>query len=63
MPGQRKIIVTTEKDAVRLMHNPYFPKDIKPFTFFLPINVRMVKGVDDHDLREEIKNQINAKTV
>lgn len=63
MPGQRKIIVTTEKDAVRLMHNPYFPKDIKPFTFFLPINVRMVKGVDDHDLIEEIKNQINAKTV
>lgn len=61
MPGQRKIIVTTEKDAVRLMHNPYFPKELKPFTFFLPINVRMVRGVEDHDLIEEIKNQINIK--
>lgn len=58
MPGKRKIIVTTEKDAVRLMHNPYFPKEIKPFTFFLPIEVRMVRGVDDHDLMEEIRNQI-----
>ena len=58
MPGQRKIIVTTEKDAVRLMHNPYFPKDLKPFTFYLPVSVRMVRGVDDHDLIEEIKNQI-----
>ena len=58
MPGQRKIIVTTEKDAVRLMHNPYFPKDLKPYTFFLPVEVKMVKGVDDHDLIEEIKNHI-----
>lgn len=58
MPGKHKIIVTTEKDAVRLMHNPYFPKSLKPFTFYLPIKVRMVKGVDDHDLIEEIKNQI-----
>ena len=61
MPGERKIIVTTEKDAVRLMHNPYFPKELKPFTFYLPVNVRMVKGVDDHDLIEEIKQSINNK--
>ena len=61
MPGERKIIVTTEKDAVRLMHNPYFPKELKPFTFYLPVNVRMVKGVDDHDLIEEIKSQITKK--
>lgn len=61
MPGKHKIIVTTEKDAVRLMHNPYFPKELKPFTFFLPIQVRMVKGVDDHDLIEEIKQSINNK--
>ena len=61
MPGQRKIIVTTEKDAVRLMHNPYFPKSLKPFTFYLPVNVRMVRGVDDHDLIEELKLQIGKK--
>lgn len=61
MPGQRKIIVTTEKDAVRLMHNPYFPKELKPFTFYQPIEVRMVRGVDDHDLIEELKQQIRSK--
>lgn len=58
MKGKRRIIVTTEKDAVRLMHNPYFPKALKPFTFYLPVNVRMLRGVEDHDLIEEIKNQI-----
>ena len=58
MRGNRKIIVTTEKDAVRLMHNPYFPKELKPYTFYLPVNVRMLRGVDDHDLIEEIRNQI-----
>lgn len=61
MPGQKKIIVTTEKDAVRLMHNPYFPINLKPFTFFLPVNVRMVKGVEDHDLIDELKSLIKNK--
>ena len=61
MRGKHKIIVTTEKDAVRLMHNPYFPKTLKPFTFYLPVNVRMLKGVDDHDFITEIKNQIRQK--
>lgn len=61
MPGQRKIIVTTEKDAVRLMHNPYFPQEIKPFTFYQPISVRMVKVIDDKDLIEEIKHEITTQ--
>lgn len=61
MSGKHKIIVTTEKDAVRLAHNPYFPKELKPFTFYLPVSVRMVRGVEDHDLIEELKNQIGKK--
>lgn len=61
LKGQRKIIITTEKDAVRLLHNPYFPRDLKPFTFYLPINVRMIKGVEDHDLMEELKAMIRKK--
>ena len=63
LKGKHKIIVTTEKDAVRLMHNPYFPKELKPFTFYLPITVKMLKGVEDHDLIEEIKAQIGRKEV
>lgn len=61
LKGERKIIVTTEKDAVRLMHNPYFPKELKPFTFYQPINVRMLRGVDDHDLIDELKAQIKTE--
>lgn len=49
MKGERKIIITTEKDAVRLVHNPYFPTELKPYTFYQPISVDMVAGTYDHD--------------
>ncbi|MDE6454288.1 MAG: tetraacyldisaccharide 4'-kinase [Muribaculaceae bacterium] len=39
MRGKSKIIVTTEKDAVRLSCNPYFPHELKAVTFYLPIKV------------------------
>ena len=55
MPGERKIIVTTEKDAVRLMHNPYFPQDLKPFTFYQPVAVKMINGLDDKVFIDELK--------
>lgn len=58
MPGERKIIVTTEKDAVRLMHNPYFPRELKPFTFYQPVTVRMINGLDDKDFMEELRGAI-----
>lgn len=61
MLGERKIMVTTEKDAVRLMHNPYFPKDLKPYTFYLPVHVRMIKAIDEKDLIEEIKNDLKIE--
>ncbi|MCH5221801.1 MAG: tetraacyldisaccharide 4'-kinase [Muribaculaceae bacterium] len=37
--SQRSIIITTEKDAVRLAANPYFPFDLKAVTYYLPIEV------------------------
>ncbi|WP_300937672.1 tetraacyldisaccharide 4'-kinase [Muribaculum intestinale] len=39
MKGENRIIVTTEKDAVRLSCNPYFPHELKAVTFYLPIKV------------------------
>ena len=39
MRGENRIIVTTEKDAVRLSCNPYFPHELKASTFYLPIEV------------------------
>ncbi len=41
LPGERKIIITTEKDAVRLAYNPYFPPKLKPFVFYQPIAVNL----------------------
>lgn len=39
MKGSRKMIVTTEKDAVRLVGNPYIPDRIKSHIYYLPIKV------------------------
>lgn len=44
MRGENKIIVTTEKDAVRLSCNPYFPHELKAVTFYLPIEVEFVQS-------------------
>ena len=40
MEGERKIIVTTEKDSVRLAGNPYFPQELKQHIYYLPIEVK-----------------------
>lgn len=40
LKGKQRIIITTEKDAVRLAANPYFPYELKAHTFFLPVEVR-----------------------
>lgn len=60
MQGERKLIVTTEKDAVRLMHNPYFPQELKPFVFYQPIGVKMLSGPygHDNDLIEDLKSEL-----
>lgn len=39
LKGNQRIIVTTEKDAVRLAANPYYPHDLKAMTYFLPVEV------------------------
>jgi len=59
MKGARKIILTTEKDAVRMIHNPYFPVKLKPFCFYLPIKVS-INGPDSEEkffdtLKESIR--------
>lgn len=37
-----KILVTTEKDAVRLANNPYFPPEIRSRAFYMPIAVEFL---------------------
>ncbi|WP_304371676.1 tetraacyldisaccharide 4'-kinase [uncultured Duncaniella sp.] len=42
LPGEDKFIVTTEKDAVRLFNNPYFPHALKAKVFYVPIKVGFI---------------------
>ncbi len=42
MNGTNRYIVTTEKDAVRIANNPYYPHDLKSATFYLPIKVEFL---------------------
>ncbi|MCI9285376.1 MAG: tetraacyldisaccharide 4'-kinase [Muribaculaceae bacterium] len=42
IPEGEKFIATTEKDAVRLFNNPYFPHSLKPYIFYVPIKVGFI---------------------
>jgi len=40
LQGSKKFIITTEKDAVRMAGNPYFPHNLKPYVFYQPVQVK-----------------------
>ena len=42
MNGKKRFVLTTEKDAVKLAHNPYFPHALKAVTFYMPVSVDFV---------------------
>lgn len=54
IPAQHKYIITTEKDAVRLANNPYFPHELKALTFYLPIKVEF-----DNNTGADFINDLN----
>lgn len=60
MKGMRKIIVTTEKDAVRMADNPYFPFSLKPYCFYLPIEMKMVSEESGHSLLDTLRSSIKS---
>ena len=39
MPGEQKYILTTEKDSVRILNNPYFPPELREYIYYIPIKV------------------------
>lgn len=63
MKGERKIIVTTEKDAVRLSCNPYVPKDLKPYFFYLPVVVEMDNAFGNSNLIQELRDKLERPDV
>ena len=59
LPGNRKFIITTEKDAVRLSNNPYFPHALKSCIFYLPIKVEFLPQCEqpfDETLKTMLRN-------
>lgn len=41
--GANKYVLTTEKDAVRLAACPYYPARLRPYTYYIPIEVEFVQ--------------------
>ncbi len=59
--GNQRIIVTTEKDAVRLAANPYYPHELKAHTYSLPIQVDFDTYGTPPDIVETIEKFIAHK--
>ncbi len=59
LKGAQRIIVTTEKDAVRLASNPYFPHELKASTYYLPVKVEFDAFGNCPDIIEVIEKYIN----
>lgn len=58
--GNRKAIITTEKDAVRMASNPYFPHELKQSTFYVPIKVSFESPVPNQDFIGTLKKRMLA---
>lgn len=57
-----KFLITTEKDAVRLANNPYFPPSLRSRSYFIPITVEEMSD-DGQTLAESIKLMIRNYNV
>ena len=55
--GENKFIVTTEKDAVRILNNPYFPLDMRDYIYYVPIKVGFL-NLDDTDFITTLTQKI-----
>jgi len=42
--AEKKIIVTTEKDAARLLHHPALKNELKSYLYALPIEVKILQN-------------------
>lgn len=56
--GNRKVIITTEKDAMRISHNPYFPVELRPLIFYIPIGVKMLDTNFGYDFVPDLLHAI-----
>ncbi len=59
MSGVKKIIITTEKDAVRLKNNPYLPHQLRKCIYYLPIKVSF-SDFNNHSLKEILQQLLRT---
>ncbi|MCM1477311.1 MAG: tetraacyldisaccharide 4'-kinase [Bacteroides sp.] len=62
MKGKRKFIITTEKDAMRLMNNPYFPHNLRKYIYYLPIRVTF-SDYNDQPLDVVLKQLLRSNSL
>jgi len=61
LKSEDKLIITTEKDAVRLCNNPYFPPDLRACSYYVPISVEFVP-YGGQTLASVLKQKLNNNT-
>lgn len=47
LPEGKRMIVTTEKDAVRIKSNPHLDENIKPYIYVLPVEVTFLQNQEE----------------
>jgi tetraacyldisaccharide 4'-kinase len=55
LEGKRKFIITTEKDAVRIMNNPYFPPTRRHCIYYIPMKVGFLENEGSNFVEELVK--------
>lgn len=61
LDGEHKYIITTEKDAVKLSNNPYYPISLRHVSFYMPIKVDFINVPHNDDFVTELKKIITKK--
>ncbi len=57
LPGEEKIIITTEKDAIRIKHMPEIPEEIKNNLYALPVRIKILQQ-RKYEFTKKIENYV-----
>jgi tetraacyldisaccharide 4'-kinase len=58
--NKNKIIITTEKDAIRIRHNKFFPEALKKNIYYLPLTVHFLCN-QEAAFCQQVKNSVKRR--